>query len=200
MKTNRSSTPPDFHPEPNSIRARRVAEQEASDSTAHRIVTVLEPRLLVPVSKVQAYLKVSPLAARAILEDLRIKPVPGKRYDLRDVWFALWGIRNVPEEGIEAMRAPLLTVAEVAVMTSGCARTIRRAGDNRCPEWRLPRHVDFGPRTRRYLRPLVMAAIYDLEPEPWLTPAPRKPILQGGLVVKTRLTPPETTTNGHNRS
>jgi hypothetical protein len=189
-----------MHPEPNSIRARRLAGQGTSDSTARRIVTVLEPRLLVTGAELQAYLKVSRLAARAILDDLRIKPVPGKRYDLRDVWFALWSIRNVPEEGIEAMRAPLLTVAEVAVMTSGCARTIRRAGDSRCPEWRLPRHVDFGPRTRRYLRPLVMAAIYDLDPEPWLTPAPHKPILQGGLVVKTGLAPAGSPTNGHNRS
>lgn len=198
--TNRSSTPPDFQPEPNSIRTRRLAGQETSAAAARRTVTVLEPRLLATGADMQAYLKVSRLAARAILEDLRIKALPGKRYDLRDIWFALWGIRNVPEEGIEAMRAPLLTVAEVAVLTGGCARTIRRAGDSRCLDWRLPRHVDFGPRTRRYLRPLVMAAIYDLEPEPWLTPAPRKPILQSGLVVKTRLTPAGTSTNGHNRS
>lgn len=198
--TNRSSTPPDFQPEPSSIRARRLAGQETPDFTARRIVTVLEPRLMVTGADMQTYLKVSRPAARAILEELRIKSLPGGRYDLRDIWFALWGIRNVPDEGIQEMRAPLLTVAEVAVLTGGCTRTIRRAGDSRCPEWRLPRHVDFGPRTRRYLRPLVMAAIYDLEPEPWLTPAPRKPILQGGLVVKTRLTPAGTSTNGHNRS
>jgi hypothetical protein len=200
MTTNRSSTPPDFLPSPNGIRARQRAGHGASNFTARRIVTVLEPRLLVTGAEMQAYLNVSRPAARAILDELRIKPLLGKRYDLRDVWFALWSIRNVPEEDIEAMRAPLLTVAEVSVLTSGCARTIRRAGDSRCPDWRLPRHVDFGPRTRRYLRPLVMAAIYDLEPEPWLTPAPRKPILQGGLVVKTRLAPPGTSTNGHDRS
>ncbi|SLN72295.1 hypothetical protein LOS8367_03697 [Limimaricola soesokkakensis] len=200
MTTNRTSTPPEPHPKPNSIRARQLAGQGIPDFTARRTVTVLEPRLLATGADMQAYLKVSRLAARAILEDLRIKALPGKRYDLRDIWFALWGIRNVPEEGIEAMRAPLLTVAEVAVLTGGCARTIRRAGDSRCPEWRLPRHVDLGPRTRRYLRPLVMAAIYDLEPEPWLTPAPRKPILQSRLVVKTRLAPAEKPTNGHNRS
>ncbi|MBB3713006.1 hypothetical protein FHS00_002607 [Limimaricola variabilis] len=198
--TNRSSTPPDFQSEPSSTRARRLAGQETSAVTARRTVTVLEPRLMATGADMQAYLQVSRPAARAILEDLRIKPLPGGRHDLRDVWFALWGIRNVPDEGIQEMRTPLLTVAELAVLTGGCARTIRRAGDSRCRQWRLPRHVDLGPRTRRYLRPLVMAAIYDLEPEPWLSPAPRKPILQSGLVVKTRFAPAGTSTNGHNRS
>lgn len=145
----------------------------------------LDQRLMASRSDLQDYFRVSRPAAVAIIDDLGLRPLPGQRYDLRQLWDRIWGLRAVPDEGIAAMAAPLLTVADVARIAGVSEKTVRRAGDARDHRWSLPRHHDFGPRIRRYLGPLVQAWAYQLDPAPWLLPPPRKPLIMGGLVVKT---------------
>jgi len=117
------------------------------------------------------HLSVSPGVARIFLSSLPCRLLPGgRRYDLTDLWYRMWGIRAVPVAAVEMMQAPLLDLAAVAQIAGVTETTIRRAGNSNCPRWNLPCHFDLGPRLRRYL-PLHIEAWVDGQPlEPWLQP------------------------------
>lgn len=80
----------------------------------------------------------------------------------------MWGIDSVPEYAVERMKMPLFTVDNVAEMMGVTSHTIRRAGNQRDPNWNLPEHYDLGCRLRRYL-PIHIEAWMKCEPlDDWL--------------------------------
>lgn len=145
------------------------------------------------IGAIAKHLAVSSPVAREVVVRWNVKICPGDHYDLIDMWHRLWGIRSVPRSSIEAMMTPLLSVDELAEIANVSAKTIRRAGDSGDPKWNLPRHIDLGSRTRRYL-PLHVEAWFRRQPlDLWLQPqlGPAKTVLGLRLKAAANLPPTE---------
>lgn len=109
------------------------------------------------------------------------------RFAWEQVWDRLWGIRSVPPGFFAAMKAPLLTNADVAAQLGVSARTIRRDGDRSVPRLCLPPHLDLSERLRLH-HPLRVRAWADGLPlEAWLRPGPARGAL--GLVPRRSAEP-----------
>lgn len=137
--------------------------------TMNKTINICATSHIVMKSAVCRHLAISPIVTQAYLEQLACPKFPKDRVDMADLWRRMWGIYDVPADMITAMSAPLLTVEDVASLVHVTPKTIRNAGNNRCPDWNLPMHVDIGPRIRRYLPLHIMA---------WMSGAPMVKWLQ----------------------
>jgi len=123
----------------------------------------------------------------ALVAPLGLRPNRAGRFAWDEIWLRLWGIRGVPPASFGAMKAPLLTGADLARMLGVSERSIRRDGDRRPSRYGLPPHLDLAARIRRHHPLRIHAFERGLEPALWLTPpAP----VRGRLGLIARRAPP----------
>lgn len=124
------------------------------------------------VSELATYLGISKIKIPAATEGVGLKSNRAAKFAWTDIWSVYWHIRHVPHEYSGQMLEPLLDSKVVADLLGVSSRTIRRAGDAGDPKYRLPRHLDLGPRLRRYHPLMINRWSHNCELDAWLMPAP----------------------------
>ncbi|MEO1949181.1 MULTISPECIES: hypothetical protein [Thioclava] len=122
------------------------------------------------ISRIAEHLSVTRKTATKVVGELSCEMMPGGRVNFVDLLRRLWRLHQIPSSELPQLQRPLLSVKQLAEMAGVEEHTIRRAGNERDPKWRLPHHADLGPRIRRYLPAHVDAWRLNEPFEWWLEP------------------------------